>query len=352
MATTDYPVNSPHAVKHWEKDLMKEALKRTYAFQFMAEGGNSIIDIKTELNKAAGDRITFGLRQQLTGDGVSGDATLEGNEEALVTYSQNVTIDQLRHAVRSKGKMSEQRVPFSVRAEARDGLADWWAARIDTWFFNQIAGNTEQADLRYTGHQATVAPDTDHQVFPGAATAETSLSATTAFRFHLALIDKARERATTAVNQMQPVMVGNKKMFVAFLHPYQVTALRQSTATTQWNDIQQAILQGGMIEENPILTGALGIYNNTILHESTRVPLVTGPAGAGTVARAILCGKQAACIAYGRGHGKNTYNWVEELFDFQNQLGVAAGCISGMVKSRFNGSDFASVVMSTYEVRA
>src|SRR5688572_28293462 len=105
---------------------MKEALKRTYAFQFMAEGGNSIIDIKTQLNKAAGDRITFCLRQQLMGDGISGDGTLEGNEESLVTYTQNVTIDALRHAVRSAGKMSEQRVPFSVRSEARDGLADWW----------------------------------------------------------------------------------------------------------------------------------------------------------------------------------------------------------------------------------
>lgn len=351
MATTDYPVNSPLAVKHWERDLMKEALKRTYAFQFMAEGGNSIIDIKTELNKAAGDRITFGLRQQLSGDGVAGDDTLEGNEEALVTYTQNVTINGLRHAVRSKGKMSEQRVPFSVRAEARDGLADWWAARIDTWFFNQISGNTEQADTRYTGHQATVAPDSAHQVFPGAAIAETSLSATTAFRFSLALIDKAVERAKTAVNQLRPVQVGNKKMYVAFLHPYQVTALRTSTASSQWSDIQQAILQGGQIDDNPILTGALGIYNNTILHESTRVPLVAG-AAAGTVARAILCGAQAACIAYGRGHGKNTYNWVEEMFDYENQLGVAAGCISGMTKTRFNGSDFGTVVMSSYEVGA
>src|SRR5687768_12275437 len=115
---------------------MKEALKRTYALQFMGTGSDSIIQIKTELNKAAGD-------------GISGDSTLEGNEEALITYSQNVSIDQLRHAVRSSGKMSEQRVPFSVRAEARDGLADWWSDRIDTWFFNQICGNTAQADTKY-----------------------------------------------------------------------------------------------------------------------------------------------------------------------------------------------------------
>src|SRR5690242_17725471 len=176
---------------------MKEALKRTVALQFMGTSSDSLIQIRTEVNKAAGDKITFGLRQQLAGGGVQGDATLEGNEEALQTYSQAVTIDQLRHAVRTGGKMSEQRVPFVIRDEARDGLADWWADRIDFWFLNQIAGNTAQSDQRYTGLQATVAPDSDHQVFPGSETAEASLSNTTANRFSLSIIDKAVEHAKT-----------------------------------------------------------------------------------------------------------------------------------------------------------
>jgi N4-gp56 family major capsid protein len=90
-----------------------------------------VIQIKEETSKSPGDRITVGLRMQLTGDGVSGDGTLEGNEEALTTYSDNVLIDQLRHAVRSAGKMTEQRVPFSVREESRMGLQDWFAGRMD-----------------------------------------------------------------------------------------------------------------------------------------------------------------------------------------------------------------------------
>jgi hypothetical protein len=35
-----------------------------------------------------------------------------------------------------------------------DGLKDWWADRLDTWFFNQAGGFTAQTDLRYTGMQA------------------------------------------------------------------------------------------------------------------------------------------------------------------------------------------------------
>jgi len=351
VATTDYPVNSPLAVKRWSNELMKEALKQTFALQFMGTDANSLIQIKTELSKGPGDKVTFGLRQQLSGGGVSGDGTLEGNEEALITYSQSVTIDQLRHAVRSSGKMSEQRVPFTVRDEARDGLADWWADRIDRWFFNQITGNTGQADTKYTGMQTVTSPDSGHQVFPGSEAAEASLSATTANRFSLALIDKAVERGKLAVNRLRPVRIGGKDYLVAFLHPYQVTSLRQGTGSTQWSDIQKAAIQGGEITDNPIFTGALGVYNNVIMHESTRVPLVVGAtAGTADVARAVVCGAQAACLAFGRGYGKNTFSWKEELFDYENQLGVAAGCIGGLVKTRFNGSDFAVVTMSSYEV--
>jgi N4-gp56 family major capsid protein len=344
MATTDYPVNSPLAVKRWSAELMKEALKRTHALKFMGKGSNAVVQIKTEVNKAAGDRITFGIRQQLSGAGISGDGTLEGNEEALETYTQNVVIDQLRHAVRSSGKMSEQRVPFSVRDEARDGLADWWADRMDTWFFNQICGNASVTDLRYTGHNAATAPDTDHVVFPstGSPTTEASLSATTQ-GMTLTQIDIAVERAKTAKNAMRPVRIGADDYLVAFFHPYQVTQLRTNTNTGQWLDIQKAALSGGNITKNPIFTGALGVYNGVILHESTRIPNTTG-----NVRRAVLCGAQAAMIAFGRGSNQNVYSWVEELFDYKNQLGVAAGCIAGLVKTRYNGSDFATVAMSSY----
>lgn len=353
MADTDFQLNSPLAVKRWSSSLLKEALKKTYVLGFMGEDTNSLVQIKTEVNKAAGDKITFGIRQQLKGAGIRADGTLEGNEEALETYSQAVYIDQLRHAVRSAGKMSEQRVPFTVRDEARDGLADWWADRIDYWFFNQISGNTAQTDIRYTGLQSPTAPDSDHVVYPGSEAAEASLSATTANRFSLSLIDKAVERAKVAVNAFRPIRVGADDMYVAFIHPYQTTSLRTSTSTGQWLDIQKAAMTGGKVSDNPIFTGALGVYNKVILHESVRVPAVVGATGGTSdVYRAVLCGAQAAVMAFGKGYGSNTFSWKEELFDYENKLGVAAGCIGGLVKTVFNTSDFATIVMPTYEVRS
>ena len=362
MADTDYPVNSPLAVKRWAPDLMKEALKKCYAMKFMGSDSNALIHVKSDLNKGAGDRLTFGIRQQLQGAGVSGDSTLEGNEEQLITYTQNLTINQLRHAVRSVGKMSEQRVPFSVRAEARDGLADWWADRWDTWFFNQITGNTAVTDEKYFGFNTLNAPDAGHMVLGNigptvasgiVAGAESSLSATTTARFHLGLIDRARERADLAVNTFRPIMVDGEKRYVAFIDPRQRTSLRQSVASSQWSDIQLAAIQARDASDNPIYSGALGIYNDTVIHVSTRIPRVVGAtAGTTDVSRAVFCGAQAACLGFGQGYGKSSMDWNEELFDYKNKLGVEAGCIGGIVKTRFNGSDFAAITMSTYEVDA
>ena len=41
-------------------------------------------------------------------------------------------------------------------------------------------------------------------------------------------------------------------------------------------------------------------------------------------------------------------SWVEELFDYQNQLGVSAGMIAGLKKTQFNSEDFGTITVSTY----
>ena len=347
MATTSYGVNDALAVKLWGKKLFQDALKKTYFDRFMGKSSNSLVQLRDETSKGPGDRITIGLRMQLSGAGVQGDGTLEGNEESLTTYSDNVYIDQLRHAVRSAGKMSEQRVPFSVRDEAKAGLEDWWADRLDTWFFNQLAGYTAQTDTRYTGNQAATAPSTNRKLFAGSTA--TDVGQTSSDIFNLNLIDKCVERAETVSPTLRPIMVGGEKKFVMFLHPYQVYDLRTSTSSGQWLDIQKATLSGGKDSGSPIYTGALGEYNGVVLHQASRVPQgVNGSSAVTTTRRAIFCGTQAALMAYGQKDQSAEMSWVEELFDYQNQLGVSAGMIAGLKKTVFNSEDFGTITVSTY----
>lgn len=359
MATTNYGTNNALAVKLWSKMLAVEALKATWIFKFIGETTSDMIQVKDETTKSAGDQITFGLRMQLTGNGTLGDGTLEGNEEALTTYSDALIINQLRHAVRSQGRMSQQRVPFSVRDEALSGLRDWWADRIDYSGFNQLCGNIGPSnapttltgiDTRWTGLQNPIAPDANHYTNAQGGANDTTLGSSNVFT--LTMIDKAVERAKTLTPAIRPVMVSGKKFYVAWLHPYQVTDLRTSTASGQWLDIQKAAMTGGLVDANPIFDGSLGVYNGVILHEDARVTqgynTSAGNPAITTVRRAIFAGAQAGMVAFGRDNSINKFTWVEELFDYENQLGVSAGLIWGLKKTVFNSTDFSTVVMSSY----
>lgn len=348
MADTNYGVNHPLAVKVWSRKLLHEALKATWFSKFTGTDTNSVVYLKTDLQKGPGDRIRCGLRMQLEGDGVLGDNTLEGSEEMLTTYTDDLYIDQLRHAVRSAGKMSEQRVPFSVREEARMGLTDWWAGRLDTAFFNQLSGNTGVADVRYTGNQAALAPTT--VLYPDPTTTAASLSATTTHALTLRDFDRAVAIAKTRSPMIRPIRQGGDEYYLAFLHTNAVYQLRGQTSTGQWADIEKAKVQGG--KESGIFTGAIGVYNNVIFHETTRLPDMTGigtPAS-GTVAdfrRAVLVGAQAVLLGYGQ-DGGSSVSWTEELFDYKNKLGVEAGMIFGMKKAQFNSTDYAVITMVGY----
>ena len=359
MADTNWPAGHALAVTHFQRNLEKEALKRTSVLQFMGKGSDSLIQIKEGPNKDSGDTVKWGLRMQLKARGVVGDDTQEGNEEDLVVYNDSIVVDQLRNAVRSKGRASEQRVPFSTRTEALDGLADWWADRYDTSFFIQAGGapHVYATDTAYSGLQASTDPitatDTDHYHLPEGQTTEAGVASKSASAvFKLTLLDRVVTKAKTISPVIRPIALRGTKYYVCFLHPLQVEDLRTGTATGQWRDIQLGAIKGGDITENPIFTGALGVYNNVILHENTRVPTANTTPSAGGVRRAIFCGAQAVGMAFGMGYGEGRFSWVEEVFDYENKLGVSAGAIFGMKKGRYNSKDFSTIIIPTYTTYA
>jgi N4-gp56 family major capsid protein len=353
MAITKYGVNDSLAVKAWSKTLSVEALKATEIRPLMGESKSSIIMVKNELKKTMGDKITYGLRMQLTGDGVTENQVQEGNEESLTTYSDALYINELMHAVRVKNNghaIDNQRVLFNVRREARDGLTDWFSKRYSVTFFNVVAGYTAQSDTKYTGLNAVSAPSANRIVIAedGSSNDEDLDSNDT---FNLTWIDYVKEKAITADPQIRPIKIGGQDKYVLYLHPYQVTDMRTNTSTGQWLDIEKAAMQGGKVSKNPIYTGAIGEYNGVILRWSHDVPKgVNSSTGAAidTVRRAVFLGAQAACHATGKDNGPTSYKWVEETFDYKRELGVSVQSIFGQKKSVFNSEDFGVIVLSTY----
>lgn len=351
MSYTSFGVNDALAVKLWAKNLTVATREYLEIGPLMGEDANSIIHVKSETKKGTGDKVTFGLRTRLSGDGKTEGETAEGNGESLSIYSDSVTINELLHVVgtRSENTIDAQRVPFNLREECKDALAMWWADRLSKSFFNQVCGYTAETNTKYTGLNATVAPSSARIIRAGTAAGDNNLTSSDIMT--LDLVDQAVEMAKVGDNMVVPVKIGGQPKYVMYLHPYQVTSLRTNSSSGQWLDIQKAALSADNSTKNPIYSGALGEYNGVILRSSQDVTLgVNGTTSVANTRRAVLLGAQAAACAYGsadRGT-PNKYRWNEELLDHKRRLEIAAAAIFGLKKTRFNSADYGTVVVSTY----
>ena len=367
MSTKTFGVNDALSNKLWSARFAKEVEKMTYFGRFMGTGNDNIIQIKTETSKASGDKITCGLVMALIGDGVTEGQVLEGNEESMVTHDDSIFINELRHAtrVKNKGSIDQQRVPEDLRSLARSRMAQWYAIRMDTVMFLHLCGYTGASFTRdnqvinpalsvYNGNNSIIAPAASRIIRANDEATDQAVNSATTHRFTLEMIDDAVFEAKTAQPYIAPLNISGETKYVMFLHPAQVLDLRTDASTSRitWYNVQRARIEGGQGMTNPIFTGALGEYNGVILHEAFRITngvhSVTGAQVANTK-RAVLCGKQAAFVAFGRAsQGSTKYKWREELFDYQKQLGVGLEAVWGIKKAVFNSKDYSTIVLTSY----
>lgn len=330
MALT--PANTNLVQKLYAKQLWKEARDELFFGKFMGTKETDIIQLKTEFKKDKGDQITFGIAMDLTGTGVIGDNELEGNEEALVTYHDNVTIDQIRNAVRIQGRLEEQKASYSIRETAKERLKFWLQETIDQKLFNHMCGVTTE-----TFPATALAPDSSHVVYGGNATSDATIDS--ADTINMTTLNKAKLKAEMLSPRLKPVKVGGSSYWVVVISPYQAYDLRQDT---EWQNAHYYANDRGLT--NPIFTGSMGVANGMVIHVHPKI-YTTATWGAGSNvegARGILLGAQAALFGVA---GEPT--WVEKDFDYANQTGVATGMIFGVKKARFNSLDFGVVAMDT-----
>jgi N4-gp56 family major capsid protein len=358
MSYTSFARTDAYTVQLWEKALALAERAYLDIAPLIGTSPNSIIQLKPQTKKGPGDKIVIGLRARLTGDGISESDVAEGNGEALSIYSDSFVLNELGHVVgvKSANTIDAQRVPFDLREEAKDGLAQWWSDRMSKSFFNQVCGNTAETRTKYTGLNATLAPTTNRKIYAGASgaiSADESASSST-YNMTLDLIDRAKTVAMVGddTQRVRPLKIGGQEKYVVYMHPLQARDLRTNTATGQWLDIMKFALSGTGSTKHPIYDGALGEYNGCILRISQDVATGVNSSTAAavtTVRRAVLLGAQAAAIAYGqKGGTTNKYRWNEELLDHKRRLEVGSFAIFGMKKLVWNSQDFGTVTISTY----
>ncbi|MRX32813.1 N4-gp56 family major capsid protein [Aminobacter sp. MDW-2] len=358
MPKTVIKFGDPKAQKKWSGSLFLDTVKKSYFDRkFVSEDDNAVIQRLTDLESDAGDTITFDLSVQLRQKPVTGDNRLQGKEENLRFFSDEIYIDQMRHGVSAGGKMSRKRTLHNIRKVARDRLSDYWSKYVDEMNFIYLSGargiNEDfTEDTAWVGHGGNPieAPDGTHLMYGGAANSKASIVAGSTMS--RAIIERAtvkarmmRSKDPTTAN-MLPVMINGEGHYVCIMSPFQEHDMRTS-AGSDWLDIQKAAAASEG-RNNPIFKGGLGMVNNVVLH-SHESAIRFNDYGAGNnveAARALFLGRQAGVVAYGSSSGLR-FAWTEETTDHGNEPTIASGVILGVKKTRFNNKDFGVISIDT-----
>ena len=309
-------------VSRWAKELQSEVSKGVYFSKFMGEGPGNAIHVK-QMEEGKGKDVTFGLVSQLSGSAITGDSSLEGNEQSLSTFSNTVSTNQKRLAVRDTGKFANSKVLYDFRSTSLDLLKTQYSELIDADIFSALSTTS--------GTHAYYRADATTSVY---ASSDPKAALATGDSITLADISAMKTLAQiggSANYRMRPVRVDGNDYYVLVLHPEVAYDLFELEA---FQKIQREAQQRG--DSNPLFKGALGIYNGVVIHAHEGVNTFDNGGGAAVKgSRNLFMGAQAACFAE-----SSDMMWVEKTFDYGNQLGISASKIYGVDISDYNSKDY------------
>jgi N4-gp56 family major capsid protein len=333
-------------VQQWDDDFFTEYVRESRFKTYMGTDENSIIQVKEDLTKKRGDRLTYNLVNRLTNNGVTGSNTLEGNEENLSQRAHLLTVDKVRNGVRV-AEMEEQKSAIDLRDAARSQLKVWIAEKtrnqiVSAFGSFQTAYGTQvaYATASEAEKDAWLADNNDRVLF-GAATSNNSANDhsaclanidTTADLFSPANISLMKRLAQKASPKIRPIMTkGDEEWYVLFTGPLNIKSLQADTVWTAAN--REARDRG---KDNPLFKGADYVWDGVIIRQIPEIDyLLNVGASSAEVEPCYLTGAQAI----GLGWAKRTTSKTEE-FDYGDKYGVAIEEIRGIEKLHFEeGND-------------
>ena len=366
MATTNFASLTSNQLTAWSRDFWRAARNMSFINQFAGSGSNAMVQRITDLTKSdKGTKAVITLLADMTGDGITGDNTLEGNEEALRAYDITIELDQLRFANRLAGRLADQKSVVTFRENSRDALAYAMADRMDQLAFLSLSGsaytNKTNGALRTTsgttGHELVdlefasdvSAPTTNrHRRWDATSflvagdTTEIAAADTITYRSIVELKAYAKDNYLRGIRA-----AGNEEVFHLFVTPQQMADLKLDSDFLA--NVRNAGVRG---PSNQLFSGSSSLMVDGVMVHEFRHVFSTEGATAGTSAnagaagykwgadadqngaRALFCGAQALAMA-----DIGNPEVVEETFDYGNQAGISIGKIFGLRKPKYN-SDY------------
>lgn len=335
---TQFLTNDALTRKRWANDLFMVMLKAVEFNELIGKGTDSIIQMRTELAKGLGDLVRFGIRRPLSGEGIVGTDTVEGNEEMLRFKDFSMTIEELNHAVDTGGVMEEQRIPYDLMSEGKSALQDWWSDKLSDCVINTLAGNSAYTIAGKTFAQACTEPDTGHKITVNDVAEASMTSADVA---DLSYFDRLKQRAelpSTGCDKVRPLKMGGKNYYRVIVHNYVFDNLRVNTNVGQWGDMLRSA--------NKLAVPGVEIeYNGLLISKSERMPAMYT-----NIYRTVLLGAQAATFAWGgAGESKSsTMAFVPYERDAKRYVMIRGGGIFGCKKVVFDSKDYGVITGASY----
>lgn len=349
MALTNFAALTSEQLTLWSRDTWMAARNAMFIKKFMGDDDNAMIQRVTELKKdKKGARAVITLVTDLEGDGVAGDRTLKGNEEAGQSFDQVIRIDQLRHANKSEGRMAEQKSVVTFRKTSKNVLAYWLGDRCDqmafltatgkAYTFKNTGGTRVGSDLPVLEFAADVTAPTTNR-FKRWDAANSTLAAGAENTVTTADLPSWRMlvemKAFAEESYIKPIRgEGGLALYNVFMCPRGIAKLKTDPDfLANW---QQAQKRGN---DNPLFVGADVIYIDGLAIYSYRHVFNTlgatsgskfGAAGTVDGQAVLLMGAQALGLA-----DIGDPYWVEEDDDYENQQGISYGKIFGLKKPVF-----------------
>lgn len=230
---------------YWADRLRDDAINRAFwGARFQGkEGSRKPIIINEDFIKKPGETIKFNTVSQVFSSGVTGETTLQGNEDVLSLGQYTLTVDWLRNAL-AYTKNLEKRVNFNIAQTIRMELSDWMKRKIDTDATKEIISNSSNT------------------MFAGDAAAEANLG--TNDHFGTEEIDRiklALERTAIPIRTEGPAGE-EEEYYGCVISEVDAYWLKGDSV---WNQAQR---ESGPRDytKNRIFSGALGMYNGVILY--------------------------------------------------------------------------------------
>ena len=328
----------------WDDEFFRDYVRMSRYKRYMGTNEAAIFQIKEELTKRRGDRVTLALVNELTGAGVTGNTTLKGNEERLNSRSDTLIVDVLRHAV-AVDDWDIQKSVIDLRNAARVQLREWAQKTLRdacTTALGQVANvafatatnaqrDTWQSDNRDRLVAGTTAFGT-HATFASAISAVTA-----AAQLSPNILSLMKRIAQAASPKVKPVYVKemDQEWYVAFIGPRAWRDLTEDNPTTNALMLanRDARVRG---VDNPLFTGDSLVWDGMILREIPEIsPVPAAIWSLSTIASiepVYLCGAQAVGLAWAQRTKSTT-----DVDDYEFLHGVGVQEIRRVQKLRFGG---------------